>query len=149
MERKELKDRAFLMIARTLSTLGTCSRRKVGCVMVDSRHRIIASGYNGVAPNVPHCTEIPCPGSVYPSGQGLEFCEAIHAEQNAIIQLKDMDSVAVVYCTTAPCMHCVKMIARTSCKRIVFSETYPQAEAAKTYWEAHGGSWEHFPKEAG
>jgi dCMP deaminase len=141
MNRQLLKDQVFLRMAIDLSDLGTCTRRKVGTIFVDSRHRILASGYNGPPPGDPHCTDSPCIGAQMPSGTGLDLCEAIHAEQNAILQCTKPDEVHTVYCTTSPCIHCVKMIAGTGCKRIVFASEYPHS-SARDYWSRRGGSWD-------
>lgn len=144
MSRSILRDKVWLACAYAIAQLGTCARRKVGVVFIDKLGRVLATGYNGVAPGETHCTDVPCPGVGLPSGTGLELCRAIHAEQNALIQLSDMDKVHTIYCTTAPCMHCVKMLARTSAQRIVFMQTYPHAEEAEKEWLRKAGrTWEH------
>lgn len=140
MTRDALKDQVFLRMAYDLSMLGTCARRRVGTIFVDSKHRILASGYNGVAPGDEHCKEHPCAGAGMPSGTGLDLCEAIHAEQNALKQCAHPDDIDTVYCTTSPCIHCVKMIAGTGCKRIVFASQYSH-QGSKDYWEKRGGVW--------
>lgn len=142
--RGKLKDRVFLRMAFDLSELGTCSRRKVGAIFIDSKHRIVASGYNGPAPDEPHCIDHPCKGAHCKSGEGLELCEAIHAEQNGLIQCKFPDEIHTVYCTDSPCMHCVKLLAVTGAQRIVFAREYPHS-ASKAYWEGLGRRWEHLP----
>ena len=37
----------FLRMAYLVSERGTCARRKVGCVFVNKRNHVIATGYNG------------------------------------------------------------------------------------------------------
>lgn len=142
--RRRLKDIVWLRVAFDISALGTCSRRKVGVVFIDKRGRIIASGYNGTAPGAAHCTDVACAGAHLPSGEGLDQCEAIHAEQNALTQCKFPDEVDVVYCTDSPCIHCVKMLASTGASRIVFGREYPHS-TSKAYWQGLGRKWEHLP----
>lgn len=142
MSRVALKHKALLRIASSLATLSTCMRRQVGCVMVDSKFRVLASGYNGTAAGAINCTDEPCKGAGYPSGQGLEFCEALHAEQNALIQLKEPDKVVTIYCTASPCIHCVKMLANTSAQEIIFEQEYPHS-ISKDFWEGIGRKWTH------
>ena len=143
--RQLLKDRVFLAMALELSRLSTCARRDVGAIMVDRRHHIIASGYNGPAPDMPHCKDTPCPGASLPSGTGLEACEAIHAEQNALIQCKFPERIDTVYLTDSPCVACVKMLSVTSARRIVFARLYPHVES-EVLWRKWGGRlWEHVP----
>ncbi len=117
----------FLIMAKLVSRRSTCARRQVGCVLVDKHKHVLATGYNGVASGVTHCTDEPCPGATCKSGEGLDLCEAIHAEQNAILQCKDAQQIRTAYITTAPCVTCTKLLLNTSCKTIVFLESYPNS----------------------
>lgn len=136
------KDELFLQMAVLLSTRSTCSRRGVGCVLVDSRGHVLSTGYNGVPSGWRHCTDIPCDGAAYLTGTGLEKCRAIHAEQNALLQCPDAYEIYTCYVTVSPCVHCVKLLCNTSCERIVFVEKYAQPDS-ELIWEHHGGKWEH------
>lgn len=126
-------DEYFLSLCEVVATRATCRRRRVGCVLVNERLHILATGYNGVAAGVPHCLDTPCPGSDAPSGTGLDLCQAIHAEANALLQCADVYSIVTAYTTTSPCVQCVKLLMNTSCRRIVFAEEYPHGES-KTLW---------------
>ena len=143
--RKVLKDRVWCQVAEIISLLGTCRRRQTGAVFLDRLGRVLATGYNGTPAGMTHCIDEGCPGVGQASGKGLELCQAIHAEQNALIQCKFPDSIHTVYCTTSPCMHCVKMLGATSAIRIVFVDEYPHSEA-KQYWEGLGRKWERLVK---
>jgi len=125
----------FLRLASIVALRSTCERRQVGCVLVDKYKHIIGTGYNGVASGQPHCIESKCPGASYPSGKGLEKCEAIHAEQNAILQCKDVNAIVTCYVTVAPCITCTKLLMNTSCKEIVFLEEYPNS--GKKLWDKY------------
>jgi dCMP deaminase len=133
------RDQVYIEVARLIASRATCPRRQVGCVLVDKRGRILATGYNGVPASAPHCIDPNhhCPGVNYPSGQGLDKCEAIHAEQNAILLLADPWAVDTAYVTTFPCSTCIKLLLGTSCQRLVFLDGYPHAEAAE-WWRAAG-----------
>jgi dCMP deaminase len=79
-------DQYFLNITRQVAERSTCTRAKVGAVIVRERS-ILASGYNGAPSGLPHCTEVGC--LVYqsqtPDGELEENCyRTIHAEINAI-----------------------------------------------------------------
>lgn len=132
MNRADLKDQTFMKMALDLLALSTCRRRRVGCILVDPAYRIIASGVNGVPSGWVHCIDDPCPGAGFPTGKGLELCQSIHAEQNALMQCTRTDMVWTAYCTTSPCMHCVKMLSNTACTRIMFKEEYDK-EAGKLW----------------
>ncbi|HED38366.1 MAG TPA: dCMP deaminase family protein [Ignavibacteria bacterium] len=134
----------FLEMAKLVSTRGTCIRRKVGCVLVDRHKHILSIGYNGVPSGSPHCIDSPCPGAKFPSGKGLEFCEAIHAEQNALLQCSNMFGIDTCYVTCSPCAHCTKILLNTSCINIIFpkGEDYPHSNA-KTMWVKNGRLWNY------
>lgn len=136
-------DAYFLAIAFLAATRGTCIRRRVGCVLVNERRHILATGYNGVARGRVHCISSPCAGSNFASGHGLDKCEAIHAEQNALLQCRDVYAVDTVFCTHSPCITCTKLLLNTGAKRIVFANEYPHAEA-RAMWMGDGRKWEKF-----
>ena len=121
-----------LRLAEVTALRGTCVRRKVGAVTVDCRGVILSTGYNGVPRGFTHCTITPCAGHGFASGAGLDVCEAIHAEANAIIFAPDPQRIATIYVTTAPCIACVKLLLATSARRIVFRDDY--AASGEALW---------------
>lgn len=148
------RDEWALKLALLTAQRTTCCRRAVGCVLLNARGHVLATGYNGVAAGLPHCNDpedpilhrpgpFPraCSGANAPSGTNLDGCQAIHAEQNAMLQCKDVYSIHTCYVTASPCMTCVKLLLNTSCERIVFVEEYPHPEARKL-WESAGRAWE-------
>lgn len=54
-------DDYFQGIAKAVAARGDCTRRQVGAVIVNSHHRVIATGYNGAPPGDPSCLEGACP----------------------------------------------------------------------------------------
>lgn len=128
------KDEVGLLVASAWRLRGTCGRRKVGCHLVDADGFTLSTGYNGVAKDASHCTITPCPGRHHKSGEGLDDCEALHAEWNALIRCKDPRLIHTCYTTSAPCITCTKMLLGTSCKRIVFIEDYPHSVESRRRW---------------
>lgn len=145
------RDEWAMKLALLTAQRATCRRRKVGCVLLNARGHVLATGYNGVAAGLPHCNQhdpfhpigFPhaCAGASAPSGQSLDACQAIHAEQNAMLQCRDVYSIHTAYVTASPCMTCIKLLLNTTCERIVFVEEYPHPEARKL-WESAGRAWE-------
>ena len=123
-------DNYFLQMACLVAERSTCRRRKVGCVLVDSENHVVATGYNGGPTHFPHCIDTPCEGATAPSGQVLEKCLAVHAEQNAFLQVRSNDTLTA-YLTVTPCITCAKMIANSKVTRIVAKEPYVQSMATK------------------
>ncbi len=166
------RDEWAMNLALVTSMRTTCCRRAVGCVLLNERGHVLATGYNGVAAGLPHCNEITgyqkneallnddgtyrkaehwerdelpifgnaCSGAKSPSGTNLDGCQAIHAEQNALLQCRDVYSIYTCYVTTSPCMTCTKLLLNTSCKRIIFKVRYSQTEAEKL-WTSAGREW--------
>lgn len=128
------RDEYFLQMASLVSERATCSRRKVGCVLVNRHDHVVATGRNGVPSGVAHCVDKPegCPGSSKPSGVGLDGCLAVHAEANALLQCKDTQDVSRVYVTCQPCFECMKMLCNTSAMTIVFGDLYATEIATST-----------------
>lgn len=127
-----------LRVAEAYATLSTCPRRQVGCLIVDARGRPLSVGYNGSPSGWTHCIDSPCPGAGFPSGQGLDKCEAIHAEQNAILHLRKPDEADTIYLTDFPCNSCVKLLLGLPYARlIVYRRNYPHSEA-KDWWKKAG-----------
>ena len=66
-------------MALLVSERGTCVRRKVGCILVNKKNHVLATGYNGNPSGFSHCLDNPCKGANSTSGKDLDKCEAIHA----------------------------------------------------------------------
>jgi len=122
----------FLTITRNVAERSTCTRAKVGAVIVRDKN-ILATGYNGAPAGMPHCLDVGC--LVYtsrtPSGELEENCfRTIHAEINAIAQAaKNGASIrdADIYITHTPCIHCVKVLINTGIRRIFYEREYKRA----------------------
>ncbi len=65
----------------------------------------------------------------------LDYCRALHAEENAILSnpyspsMSGVGSNMILFSTTFPCMLCAKMIASSGISRVVFVEPYPISES--------------------
>lgn len=164
------KDEWALQLALVTAQRATCLRRRVGAVLLNKRGHVLSTGYNGVAAGQKHCNEevgyretfdsrlhplqqrkrvkierpfpYACSGATSPSGTNLDGCEAIHAEQNALLQCRDVHEIHTVAVTASPCITCVKLLLNTTCERVIFLAEYPHT-AARELWLRAGRSWEH------
>ena len=126
----------FLTITRQVAERSTCTRAKVGAVIVREKN-ILATGYNGAPAGLPHCTDVGC--LVYtshtPSGEVEENCfRTIHAEINAIAQAaKNGASIrdAEIYITHTPCIHCLKVLINSGIRRVFFEREYKRHTLAE------------------
>ena len=133
-------DSYFMEITKLVASRSSCLRRSVGAVLVKDK-RILATGYNGAPAGMKRCEEVDCLREKLhvPSGQRHELCRGLHAEQNAIIQAARQGTEIVgstLYCTTAPCSLCAKMLINAGVVRIVYEGSYPDERALEFFKEA-------------
>lgn len=79
------KDEYYLNISLAVSKRSTCLKRHYGCVIVKD-DRIVATGYNGAPRGDVNCCDVgKCKRPDAERYSDYTSCEAVHAEQNAII----------------------------------------------------------------
>lgn len=126
-------DGYWLARAKLNATMSTCRRRHVGAVATRDR-RSFADGFNGNIPGFLHCDEGGCERCQSPTqqvGLSLERCLCVHAEQNIVSFCArrgiSLDG-ATVYCTTQPCLDCMKLLVVSGVVEVVYDEPYPAWE---------------------
>lgn len=145
-------DKTFIEIAEEFAEHSTCVKRKVGAVLVKDL-RILSTGYNGTPSGFCNCKDVfgngpnevatkaifykndfsnslngrkPYTGYYFTHHEFAERFE-IHAEQNCIaFAAKNGVSTedCTLYVTTAPCVHCAKIIIASGIKKVVYKEIY-------------------------
>jgi dCMP deaminase len=134
-------DEYFLKIAKVVGERATCVRRKIGAVAVIDKH-ILSTGYNGAPAAITDCLELGClrDQQNIKSGAPHDICRSVHAEQNVIIQAA-VHGVSIkgatIYCTTAPCALCARMLVNAGITRYVCFIDYPNKEARDLFKEAN------------
>jgi len=123
----------FIEIAKIVSSRSTCLRRRYGAVIVKD-NVIVSTGYNGAPRGSINCIDIEkCKRKELniPAGERYELCEAVHAEQNAIINgsPERMKDAAIYiagfeednsYADGKPCLLCRRMIRNAQISEIVY-----------------------------
>jgi dCMP deaminase len=130
MERPN-KTMYFLRIALSVSERSTCLRRKFGAVLVKD-NIIVGTGYNGNARGVVNCYEVGCIKNKMdlPHGKTYDYCPAVHAEENAIINSNRADRIGSTlyiagidsdgkYTMALPCQRCQRKIINSQIKEVV------------------------------
>jgi dCMP deaminase len=124
MDKNKKRHNVFMSIAGLMSTLSDCPSRKVGAVLVKD-NRILSTGYNGTPRNSKsRCCR--CSSNVK-SGTQLNACYCVHAEINCIIQAARFgvsSDGAIIYCTTKPCLDCVKASINAGILKIIYLNDY-------------------------
>lgn len=119
MSRPSFND-IYMDLAVMLSQRSTCSRKKVGCVVVSyDNQRVLAIGYNGSWSGGPNSCDSDEPGN----------CGCLHAEDNALIKLNYNDNCGkVLYTTMSPCSLCAKRIINAGIDMVIYLEKYRKTD---------------------
>lgn len=100
--------------AAETSKRSTCSRLKVGAIVLDRKMRkVLGYGYNGNYSGGPNRCDSKEEGN----------CGCIHSEINALISCdKEKDMIMIV--THAPCLTCAKCIINAGVKTLYYTNEY-------------------------
>jgi deoxycytidylate deaminase/dephospho-CoA kinase len=165
------QDEALMAIAYAMSQRSSCQKRKVGAIIVDENGNVISSGYNEVPMHETPCdekykkcyrewlsdqffenvsSELGSPKidatklrSLFRKQfKNLDYCRALHAEENAIINIArhgtsiDLET-CTLYTTTYPCRMCANKIVNVGIKQVVYLEPYPDQSAKSILGQAN------------
>lgn len=97
-----------------VAQLSTCSRLKVGCVLVSmDGERCLSFGYNGVYRGGPNACLSDKPGG----------CGCVHAEANALVKTRPHEPF-VVFVTHTPCFNCASLLVNSRAREVYAWEAY-------------------------
>ncbi len=105
-----------MSIAEAVATRSDCRRAQVGAVIVDSRNRIVSTGYVGTAPRQTGCLAGGCRRGLLsaeecPPGSDYDNCISTHAEVNALLYSdRSRHEGGHIYITRQPCYGCYKVL---------------------------------------
>ncbi|KAI1808113.1 cytidine deaminase-like protein [Daldinia bambusicola] len=121
-------DSYFMALASLAAQRCNCMKRAVGCVLVDSKHHVISTGYNGTPRHLRNCGDGGCPrcNSGESSGAALSTCLCLHAEENALLEAgrERIRDGSILYCNTCPCLTCSIKIVQVGITEVVYSQGY-------------------------
>lgn len=109
-------DLRFMEMAELVASWSKDPRTKVGCVLADSKHRVLGVGYNGFPRGVDDRSD-------RYANREVKLAMVKHAEENAVFNAAKHDlSDAVAYVTLAPCSSCAGTLIQAGVRRVVFPE---------------------------
>jgi len=110
-------DHRFLGLARYIAGWSKDPSTQVGSVIVDSMHRIVATGFNGLPSGVEDTIE-------RLHDRSIKYDMVVHAERNAIIDAKcDLSGSTLYVWPIMPCSVCAAMIIQTGVSEVIAVET--------------------------
>jgi len=119
-------DQFFLGVAFICSKKSKDPNTKVGCCIIDTQKRIVATGYNGFPKNI---NDDELSWNNKGDWHKTKYPYVIHAETNAILFAKQNLKNFILYTTLFPCSNCAKLIIQSEIKKIVFlSDKYDKTE---------------------
>lgn len=95
-----------------------------GCVIIDSKGRLIGQGYNGYPRNVDD--------NKMPQTRPEKYPPILHAEENAISNSTGDIEGATLYVTGPPCPHCWAHIIQKGIRRVVYGPITTSPQGAYT-----------------
>ena len=162
----------YMDIAELTSKLSSAIRLNVGAVIVKG-NKILGTGYNGMPTGWDNTCEYKDymsgdaggwlnPDEIYERWPFEEYStefesnrryrlvtkdEVLHAESNAIAKVSgsnESSDGATLFITTAPCIHCAKMIFQSGIKNVFYRDTY-RDEAGVEFLTKGGVSVTRYP----
>ena len=115
-----------------------CLSRHVGAIIIKN-NVLLATGYNRAPLNTKMCEN--CIRNAKNSGESLDICKALHAEETCILNflkkysydtLKD----CILYVSVAPCYNCAKLIVDTGIKQVYAKYDYNSSYTKAIFDEA-------------
>jgi dCMP deaminase len=106
-------DRYGLDLARVAAGRSRDPSTQCGAVILDTQHRLAASGYNGLPRGIPDDP------AIYEDRE-RKLALVIHAEVNAILfARRDLTGATIYVWPMPPCSRCAALIAQVGIKRVV------------------------------
>ncbi len=136
-------DEYFMEVCESISKRATCNRGRSGCVIAKDR-QILATGYVGSPPGLPHCDEVghQFKTVIHEDGHKSQHCvRTVHAEQNAICQAAKRGVAlegATLYCRMTPCRTCAMLIISCGITRVVCERKYHAGAESEKMFETAG-----------
>ncbi|MBP5694855.1 MAG: dCMP deaminase family protein [Bacilli bacterium] len=142
-------DEYFMGIALLSAKRSKDPSTQVGACIVDSDHKVVSIGYNGMPRGIAD------KDLTWEKGEGLnsKYLYVCHAEFNAILNIRNGSSLkgCTVYVTLFPCNNCAKAIIQTGIKKIVYlSDKYAdtvEMQASRKMLELAGVELEEYKGE--
>ena len=111
-------DEYFMGMAKLSSLRSKDPNTKVGACIVDTEHKVVSNGYNGMPTGIDESK------ISWNRGEGLDskYLYVCHAEFNAILNTRNGASLkgCSIFVTLFPCNECTKAIIQTGIKEVVY-----------------------------
>lgn len=109
-----------LQLCEKIAKNSKCLSRHVGALLIKD-NKVVSKGYNRVPKCTHNCEE--CIRKSKKSGEALDICKAIHAEEACLLNYLKNHTVndlkdCVLYTSVSPCYNCAKLITDLGIKMV-------------------------------
>lgn len=128
MQKRITRSQYYMDLAKQAAKRATCTRAKVGSILVPKNSTVAISGFCGSPIKVPHCEDIGC---VKLEGHCIL---TVHSEVNAVLQAASLGiptEGSTLYVTHLPCINCLKTLVNSKVSTIYFQKFYPYKTKAE------------------
>ena len=117
-------DEYFIQICDVVKLRSKDPKKQVGCCLVSYDNKLISTGYNGLMAG---------------ANDNIDWCDRklvhsliLHAESNCLLYSLSKFENSKLYSTLSPCMECIKLIASSKVKKIIFKDKYKDYNQVQT-----------------
>ena len=105
-------DLRYLEMTKLVATWSKDPSSKFGSVIVDTKNRIVSTGFNGFAVGFEDKPE-------RLNDREFKYRHVLHSEENAILNARKDLTGYTLYCNTVPCSLCMSRIAQSGITKVV------------------------------
>ncbi len=111
-------DTRLLDMAELVSSWSKDPSTKVGAVISDDKHRVVAVGYNGFPRGIEDSEE-------RYADRETKYKHVVHAETNAVLNATRSVEGCMLYISLPPCSECAKLVIQSGISRVAFRQASP------------------------
>ena len=116
-------DEYFMQLCNVVKLRSRDTKRQVGSILVSDDNRIISTGYNGLKKG--------SNDDIDWNNRDLIHLLVLHAEVNCLLYATSRFENTTLYSTLSPCHNCIKLIASSNVKKIIYQDKYKDYDSVK------------------
>jgi dCMP deaminase len=113
----------FMQMCNVVKLRSRDPKKQVGSILVSDDNRIISTGYNALKKG--------SNDNIDWDNRDLVHLLVLHAEVNCLLYATSRFENTTLYSTLSPCNHCIKLIASSGVKKIIYQDKYKDYDSVK------------------
>jgi dCMP deaminase len=116
-------DEYFIQMCNVIKLRSRDPKKQVGAILVSDDNRIISTGYNALKKG--------SNDNIDWNNRDLVHLLVLHAEVNCLLYATSKFENTTLYSTLSPCSNCIKLIASSGVKKIIYQDKYKDYDSVK------------------